>query len=836
MRVNILILLVAVLVSSAAFCGFGFGKVAFADGADVKEVPADIVAPSTYLEYCKLNAPIDVAVDENRFVIAEIGKIIKYENGLFTYFDTTGYSISKIALYGDYCLFLSVSKIYYMHLDTGAITETDISVSNYFFVYGNTLVTNPSSSVFRYTLSIDGEGKLNFGSKTTFTDLDAEARKITVLNGDSIYYLNEGKLYPFDFSTGTGERIVENIGDIRYTATDGETLYYSSASGIYKIDLYAKTVSRIISCVNEEKLFNIINPQGVYFFKDCLYVADAVMNTVYQIDLSSGKTTDFAVTDRGDADNRIETAVDIAADENCVYTLEPTDIKVYDRRTGKYYSYSLNGLPGAKHIAATEKYLFLSDSSNPYVAKKDGKQLSAVGLNSDVSDYKNIVDVNARENCFYFVNNESINSTMTACVYKLDTETMTISLVTRFIGTGTQLTSDIFGTFYIAVYDNTDYDYYSFNPEHPDIVTTMFSTDTKPYAFFSDIESNIFILFDNEVIDRFSDGGDGYEKAASYHVSLSENLPDHLSVSDVCLIDGTDELYLLTESCLLKTIKDCPLSDEIIALSQLPVPEDYEIGLETSPKFVTVDKGAKLFIVELPELNDFKRTDRRYYESKAFRSEASDDRYIVLAETLRYYLVFNMNTCAVVRKTDVAPYSPEQSDVNAQYYVVDDYGTYGYPVTDAYFKIGGVSVNEKVTAVKKIKFNDVVYVYIDYDGGSGFVPETLLKKSVSADNTPSSYYTIKIKKGGATVYAEKELSTEIGRLNGEAELFAVSDTDGVTKIYYGDGVGYIKTEDVVPSTFYSVRNIIVISALFIGLMATVIYLLVVKVFNRKEHQ
>ena len=116
----------------------------------------------------------------------------------------------------------------------------------------------------------------------------------------------------------------------------------------------------------------------------------------------------------------------------------------------------------------------------------------------------------------------------------------------------------------------------------------------------------------------------------------------------------------------------------------------------------------------------------------------------------------------------------------------------------------------------------------------GYLPASLVKPAVATDNSPVEYYTIKIGKSGAKVYSDKKLTEQIGFIDGETTVYAIRQEDKVILIKFGEGEGYINSDDAKPSTYYSVRNIIVISALFVGLFVTVVYLIRNKVFKRKE--
>ena len=680
----------------------------------------------------------------------------------------------------------------------------------------------------------DGDA-LDFSNVTSHSPLSADARKITVLSDGKMCYFNEGKLLPFDFTSGTGEAIVSNLGEIRYTATDGENVYYSTANGVYKIDVSKQTTSLLISAVADKKLFNLVEPQGVSYHDGMLYIADRTMNTVYEFDLDKNELTDLAVTDRGDSHVRLDGAVDFDNDGAEIFTLEHECVKSYDIVTGRKSAYTLSGLRGARLIAADGGYIFLADSSYPYVVKRDGESLKEVAISGDASKFKNVTDVKSHEGAFYFINNESINSVMTACFYRLSTLDMRIEKIGGVVGTGLKLTSDVFGNFYVCVKNGNVFEYYSFNIADFEATFStypLFTTTTEPLSLFVDIESDVYALFDGGVMRCFPDlyGAD----PDLYQIVLSDNLPADTKIKEALLIGGTTDVYFLSDSVLLKAEDGSALGESIVTPSRLAVPEDYKIELDLSPTLATVKKGAKLFTVEPPTLNEQKGTSDRYFTYADFTVQTADDEYIVLSETEKYFLLSTGTYYALARREDVTVFEARICDYNGEYYMVSAFGVSCYPQTDGYFENGRLSVDQKVTANGAVTFNGVKYVYVSAGEVNGFVPETLLKTAVSDDNTPTDYYTVKIAKGGATVFKDEALTEAIGSLEAEKQYYALSGQNGVVKIIYGDGVAYISSANVASSTSYSIKNIIVISALFIALLSSLIYLLKTRVFSKKS--
>ena len=731
-------ILAALAVSFTANCNLN-GK-AFAETVNAYTVETEIVAPSAYLEYYKLSSPVDVAVGEDVFVVAERERIVTFKNELFSSFDLTGYSISKIAVYGDYVLFLSMSRLYSLDVTNGEVVETSVKVSNYFFIQDDVLITNPSSSVYSYRILSDELG-LEFIQRATYV-LENDAQKVTVTPDGSIYYFNEGKLLPFDFAYGPGNKTAENLGDMRYAAATECNIWYTTPNGLFNVDLTTGNVSRIRSSLTEEKLYNLVNPQGLCVFGGFVYVCDGTMNAVYKFDEISGEQLPFAVTDRGDAPNRIQSACDMVTADGVIYTLEADGVKIYDVVTSTFSYYSLEGFSGATRIAAANDYVFLSDSSNPYVVKRDGDKLTPVQLLSDVSDYRNVACVTSYENKFYFINNESINSEMSACVYSLDLDTLTTSFVGKFRGTGAKIVTDLFGNAYVVVYFDGGYDFYTFNVRNFNdtaTVSPVLRLSAAPLGLFVDIQSNLFVLGANDELNEYSLSDGVYALKNEFTIALSENLPEQTTVKAVALIGGTDQVYFLTENCIVKATETDELSRSVETPARLAIPNDYSVEFCPSLKIITAINGAKLFIVELPDKNNHDA----YFDYSAFTTENAENQYVVIAETERYYLAVNDVTSAIVRKEDAVVLSPEKVTLNKSYYVADDYGAYLYPVVSDYFAKGSFKKNDKVTARETVEFNGNTFVFVTKDGVNAYLPLTLLKPDVASNSRPSFYYTAK---------------------------------------------------------------------------------------------
>ncbi len=827
-----LVMIIAVCLFGVVSTNFDKVKADETNIASSNTVETQIVLPSSYLEYFSLNSPVDVCYDGVSFVIAENKRIVAYIDGMWKTFELAEYSVSKIALYENFCLFLSSSELFYFSLNDGMVKKCSVIISNYFYINGNQLVTNPSTSIYRYTIKSEN-GELNFVEPTIYNGLNFSVDKFVITEDGNLYYFLEQKLYHFNYADRTSTEIGKNLlATPRYTTTSNGIIYYSSETGIYSFNFQTKLNQIIMYTANGDTLPVVVNPQGINFYNGMLLIADSNLNSILSIDTESNKFTDFAVTTRSDMPNRINNANDITSYEKNLFILESNAIKSYNTEQGTSYEYSLANFSGARYIAVTSKYIFLSQGAQLYVVEYDGENLEQVSLDSsvDIDEYKNIVAVMAFEEDFYFIDNQSRNSVMKACIYKLSTADMKITEIGTINGAGQRLCTDIFGKMYIAINTTSNFEYYSFVPAYFEETLSsapLFTTAERPLSMFVDIEDKLYVLFDNMVLKCYEQSFDppyNFVTNSEFSISLSLNLPNSTNIKLCELLTATNNLYLLSDNILFEVTNDLGIS----APNRLRVPEDLKIELNTNPEFIKVNKASKIFKINIED------TNKEFFDYTEYTTELSGNDFIVLNRSDRYSLIFNQDTCALVRNSDVEAVSPTIVESQSQYYMVDNYGLYAYPTTRNSFKINSINKNDTVTLVKTINFNGTNYCLITSNQKQGYVPETLLKPAIATDNTPTNYYTIKIAKGGTKVYSDKELKNQIGFINGEKTLTAVESKDGVTKIYYNGGFAYISDKTIQSTTYYAVRYIIVISCLFVAILATIIYIFKVKVFDKHE--
>ncbi len=784
------------------------------------KISTSIVTPASYEEFCDLNSPIDVYRDEDIIVIAEANRIITFSNETFKFYPLTNYNISKISYFLGYVLFLSNSRIYSLNLETSEIFETPVNVATFFTLYGNTLVSNPSNSVYYYAISQTETG-LEFTITQTFNlgyNVSAMA-----LDKDYLYFFHEKKLYKF--VGGSCQEVINNLPAERFSAVINNKVYFTSPNGLYEIDVAASSLKTLAVKSEKLELGSVYEPQGVFVFNNALLLCDSSLNAVALYDLQNYGFTDYAITSRSDADNRISSEVyDISAGNNKIYALDNNAVKVYDTENKLHYSLSLSGFQGASIISVLDDYILLSSGSNTYLVKEENGKLSQVQIKTDVSSFKNVTSICSYEDAFYFINNETISSNQYAVIYKLSLSTLEISSIGAIAGRGDLIEADLFGKIYICVFDASQQTYSIYSSQISEINPTLLvSLQSTPLSFVVDFETNLYVLVSGNEILKFTNPS---YAVTSSQISLSQNLPSQISAKKICLLEATNRAFALYEGFIVELGTEL----EISTPQKLQIPNDYENKLNISPEIVTVNEGAKIFKIDLPSHTK----EDEFFKYVNYEQTKTTLKFVKLFETDRYYLVANAEGYYVVRITDVTCDSAVFKTENKKAYLVSNANTYLYPVIEDYFKNQPLSTNQEITVIASLDFNGVNYSLIKSGENEGYVPTSMLKNSIATSSIPQNYKTKTIGAKKAIVYAEEGLLTQIGEILENSTVYILEEKNGVAKIIYNDGVGYINSSFIVDAGYYSKRNLIVILVLFIGIFSTSIYLLKTRVFGKKK--
>ena len=799
----------------------------------LENVSTGVISPSSYPEYLEVSSPVDVFVDgvntnEDYLVaIAEQHKIHMYRDGKYKTYALTDYTVSKITVYGEYIIFLSSSGIYYFsdetQVENGCVKAIDSGVksANSFAINGNELIVNPSGVIRTYEIKTTETG-LEFSDKSS-TSIGITPSCLVYDDGN-IYYFYEKKL--IKFSNGTATEIAQNLKEPRYAVAGNGKIFFSSADGIYTVDLQTGSVSTdpMIAVGSVNALASLVSPQGLYLYGKSLYIADSEVDAVMEVNIDTGKFTDFAITARGDLKNRITSqAKAITANDNAVFVLDDSQVKKYDLESKSFSAEKIEGIGGSDKIAATDKNLLItsSDDINLFTMTKDGNY-ERTEILTDTANYKNVAAVCASDNDFYFVDNELKESVSYATVYKIDVTTKTIKKTATIKGTGEIITADIFGRLYVTIYENGEYKVYSDETGEFTEATRIISTTIKPLTMFVDMEGKVYFLWEANKVTVYTTGEN--VTTETYELSLSENLPNTTAI-DGCLVPSSDKTYFLYKGFILTAKTTLGIATP----EKITVPESYSLTLNDSPEKAYIQKDARYFEVDLKET-----AENTTFDYVGYGAEENEEEYILLAETDRYALVTNDKKSAIVRKEDIIKSSERIESSSGERYIVTDINAYYYPVADEAFEAFKLSKNEKVEVKGTIVLNGKKFTLIKSGENEGYVPSSMLKTAIAADSTTHEFYTATVGSKGAKVYADENLTTEIGQIDGMTDVIVYSDDGKTAKILFDDTtIGYIKSSTLKKRGYYAVRNLMIVVVIIFAIASTAYYLLKTRVFKKK---
>ncbi len=799
----------------------------------LERVSTSVISPASYPEYLELSSPVDVFVDgeptdgDYVLAIAEPHKIFVYKNGVYTSYPLTEYTVSKLAVFGDYVIFLSSSGIYYFSTETPAesfeVIDSGVKSANSFVLTASLLIVNPSSEIRSYEV-VTAETSLQFIPKNS-SSLNYTPSCLAYDNG-STYYFFEKTLRRFSMDTPV--EIARNLKEPRYAVAGNGYVYFSSADGIYAVDLATgkAPADPIVPTSSVNALSSLVSPQGLFLYGKSLYICDSSIDAVMVINIDTNEFTNFAITARGDLPNRVTSQPKaIAANDLSLFILDDSQVKIYDLNAKTFTAEKLEGVGGSDKIAATASSLLVAsgDDLNLFKLNQSGTY-ERVEILSDTANYRNVTAICAYDKNFYFINNELIDSTSFAVIYEVDVTTRTIKRLADIKGTGELITSDVFGRLYATVYSNGEYKVFGSEENVFTENGLLLSTTVKPLASFVDIEGTVFLLSEANKITAVTT--DKTSTKTEYELSLSQNLPA-LTALDACLVPASDKTFFLYKGFVLTASS----SLNVATPEKLSVPEDYSVELNKKPEKVSIAENARYFGVDLA-----KTAEKNVFEYVGYGAEETEKEYLLLAETDRYALVTSNEKSAVVRKDDIIKISDGITEKKGKYYVVTDVNAYSYPVASDPFTTFCLSYNEQVEALGAIELNGKNFTLVKRGEDEGYIPSSMLKSAIAADSTPHEYYTASVGRSGAKVYSDEALTEEVGFFNPSTDIFVLTDDGKVAAVLYEGKVCYIDATLLKPHGYYAIRYLLVVVILVFALFSTGYYLIKTRVFKKKNEE
>ena len=808
-------------------------------------ITTGIFLPTSYLQYYKLDDPFAICRykdDDEEFVAISHKKgLVIYKNEKFAKIDLdlSETAVTVLQRYENYLFFLYESVVRYIDITDfeteGWIAEArvmresegDKLYSSFSFsICGNEIVCHTSDNIKKYKLTTDLSGELvaeHIASidrtKTSMLHLSKNGSVyFSTSDQNGIYVWKEGGIAQFDNSAENVRAITEN----EY----GDTVYYSCEKGIYSINTATASKSPVVESTeftHEADLGGIYSPQGVCLLGDSLWVVDNGINAVQEIDLLTGKFTDFAITTNSSAVNRLSDKVkDITVDKDKIYALDEGRIVVVNGINNVERTYNrINLSVPVDKFSVGSGYLCYSSGKTVNLCKitPSDEDENLLDITENVSttlvDTGEVIDIAFSEGIFYVISTTVLEDNLPhPVVYSVDVtadELLLEKVIDRQTAPGTakQITADVFGTIYYCSLNGSYYEFYSFDGnEVVKLAERVSSTDLKNLQ--TDFDGKLYSLYDGNVIEII-DGGEITAKT----LKTSENLGSINPAKSMCLSCNSDTAYFIFEGLILKST--LPEELNIATPHTIDIPEDFSTAYDDGQAFANVKEGAKLFEIDITKLSGEHFVFLEYSEAD---SNLTD--YAVKRLNDKYSVLIKEDVAAVARNTDIEKtFTAENLEANM--FAVVEFSTYSLPVLEKHY-INDHTV-EKFKTVKitgKITFNGICYYTVSIDGVKGFIPDTFFVDSIIAEDGSATVIDAYVyDKAGVEVYDAD--GNVIGKFDKKTKVTVLSVGVDKLAIIYGDTVGYVGLEFIVTNSRTDVMKSIAIFLASLSVLVTSLY-------------
>ena len=751
--------------------------------------------PSSPIEFYNLTSPVAISYDNGNYAFSEyyddkennqndVNSIIIYNSNTKTYAKVINansiVNISCIALYKNFLFYVSGSEIYYLDINNldKAPVNTGIYSSTYISINGNAIILNTNNSIKVYELSIDNNAPV-----FTFRySIMAESFIGYVDDNKNIYYQNANGFYYYSIENSTIYEIYkgENKTAISLTSVNNN-LYYTTTDGLYKLEKGENKTPELILEIDENatSLGSVKRPQGVTSKDGKLLIADSNLNCVQEYDLENNAFTHFAITTESTANYRLTNDASIInLSENYLYALDKTTLnnsqnakrllkKSLDNngeftRIDLSFLYENNANYNIENIVCSDDHVLIYDGTNLTLYKQIENGLESIYSVKNES----ITSLAYLDGNFYYTHtakslqlthdySKIIQITLPSETNNLEElEIVQLTNGEEVKGIVKTMTVDVFGNVYLLYKNNVEDTQYKLSRYYANTLystTTLTLNEANPLKINCDFAGNVYLLLDNnKVIKYVLNDNDTLYNATEFNI----NLAGGTTIKDFCLSYKSDNVYYLSNACILKN--DDNLLD-VSNLNLITAESVNEKAILSDISFLTIKKNAKIFKIEL---NNYKEIDgKKYFNNITPITELNTSKcYPIIAEIENdYYLISYTNTTvALVRKTSVS--STANSGADAIIINKDLYESYGIsetifereakvisnteylfakPIYNSNYQLYSIEQGAIVYKIKEYSFNNTKYTLISLteDGEAyGYIPSGYLVDSINYKN------------------------------------------------------------------------------------------------------
>ncbi len=820
-------LLLALLILLSGILALSFSQITVkAEGEE--KVKTEPFLPSTYFEYYKLNSPEDICYDQENVYIAETSAIVIYNYATQSYtryncaeMTSTGtawssHGNSKIDCYKGYIFILNNSELFYISPeDRNTLIHADqITISTHFSIQDDRLFVNKRNSIEIWNINYNN----NFLS-LELSDWDCSTEFSTLSfayspNSNSIYSFENNQCINIKMDTSKNP-VFQNFSP-DYTHFYNGKIYFIANNKLYE---YEENLSLSNNSSPKEILnFNALGRlKGFCLKDDKALLTDNDNNEILEFDLNTISFTGNYVATYKATNNRLTAdVVDTVISDGYIYTLQKDSLLRFKTDQSSYEkvvfpsTFSLSEF-NPQHVSVINQTVLLSNgkSLKSFTLVKSEQALSAQEIQVTTSgtwEENNICGLYAFDGEFYLLKNRTINNVQHALIYKLLKSSngyeVNSEAYLSFIdeeGTGKSFTINSFGELYLITENNI----YGKRVLCYDLINQTKSESTTPLdesvtKIISDFE-NVYVLKQNEIINVTKDTSYDIEKSSNYDaldtpISFTADLDKGIT-------------YLLYKGYILQT-NELPLKTP----NTYAIPNGYNSYVD-SPKVATLSSGAKLFLVE--------DNDSGYFKCEHITS-ATNSEYLMITDLSEDFCLVALDEYTyIARKQDLnekelTTFTPEFT----QGYFVTNAGRYAQPLLNLSYKQTDVNAYSLVTVIGGITVNSTNFYKVKLsDDSIGYIEKSFIVEQILETIDKENYYLAKCK--ATKVYSAD--GAELGTIQkGTVKIYGKEN--GLYKISYGDGIGYVKASAIVQKKNKAVRNSLVLMLVATSFTITAIYL------------
>lgn len=404
---------------------------------------ASLFLPESYEQYLSLQTPTDVAFTEDYIAIADGSYIYLYdrtENVYHRYEHTTQVEISKLQFSDAGRLYFSDTTLGFYELDLTTFERCPMGISlSTFYIADDTIfvasVSNQTTSLYALVMQeeLSLEGRTPFGSLPT-----ANTPRMTYADG-TLYCAVDVTVYAYSSFNGIQSPDVYLLND---TTVSGLTslcsfrgqFYYTvsgTSGGLFRTDLQ-QSATLLLSGTSFTALTT---------YADTLYLVSGSAVCALNIEQDRATFTDYEISSRSSATNRLSQASDTARAGELLVTADAGNqrVSIYNFANTTYTM-----LPCSYNDAAFTPSLIATDGET--IAIASGANIYTFSYGDDAMTYLCAAQTTVRGICVvygqvYYVTENSMYGNGETSVYHN--------------GTPTGLTADLYGNLFVSLADGS---------------------------------------------------------------------------------------------------------------------------------------------------------------------------------------------------------------------------------------------------------------------------------------------------------------------------------------------------------------------------------------------